>query len=174
MFIIISPLNRESWKHLSLWFRFYERAYYTHVTNGIKSLLCTCFTLFNYSVVLRVTWKAATKKVRARKYRLVSTKIPLISSASFSVKPATHRNTVWLQGHVCACVCMWRYYTKLLQRVNSILHVDPESEPPERDGVIGDGQGKLFRGAVDLLHTHTHTKTWVGILTPQWKILLGK
>jgi len=38
----------------------------------------------------RLTWKAATKKVRARKYRLVSTKIPLISSASFSVKPAKH------------------------------------------------------------------------------------
>lgn len=34
-----------------------------------------------------LTWKAATKKVRARKYRFVSTNIPLISSASFSVKP---------------------------------------------------------------------------------------
>lgn len=30
MFIIFSPLNRQNWKHLSLWFRFYERAF-THM-----------------------------------------------------------------------------------------------------------------------------------------------
>lgn len=57
--------------------------------------------------------------------------------------------------YVCVSVCL-SVFTKLLQRVNSILHVDPESEPPERDRVIGDGQGELFGGTVDLLHTHTH------------------
>ena len=64
---------------------------------------------------------------------------------------------------VCVCVCVWGgggyKHTKLLQRVNSILHVDPEPKPPKRDGIIGDGQGELSGGTVNLLHTHTHAHT---------------
>lgn len=47
--------------------------------------------------------------------------------------------------------------TKLLQRINSILHVDPEAQPPQGDGVVGDGQRELGGRAVDLLRT-THKK----------------
>lgn len=33
--------------------------------------------------------------------------------------------------------------TKVLQRIDSILHVDPEAKPTQGDGVIGDGEGNL-------------------------------
>lgn len=97
----------------------------------------------------RLTWKAATKNVRARKYRLVSTKIPLISSASFSVKPTKRRRVT--MSHVSVCELQKDQPTKLLQRKNCVLHVDPEPESPQRDGVVGDGQRQLCGGAVDLL-----------------------
>lgn len=39
--------------------------------------------------------------------------------------------------------------TELLQGVHGILHVDPEAEPPQRDLVVGHGEGQLSGGAVD-------------------------
>lgn len=45
--------------------------------------------------------------------------------------------------------------TKLLQGVDGILHVDPEPESPQGDGVIGDGERKLQGGTVYFLSTPT-------------------
>lgn len=42
--------------------------------------------------------------------------------------------------------------TELLQRVHSILHVDPKTKSAQRDGVIEDGERELCGSAVDLLH----------------------
>lgn len=41
--------------------------------------------------------------------------------------------------------------TKMLQRKDSILHVDPEAKSTQGDGVIGDSEGNLCCCAVDLL-----------------------
>lgn len=53
------------------------------------------------------------------------------------------------------CVCLKVQHTKLLQRVNSLLHVDPESQLSQRNRVVADDQRDLCGSAVDLLHTHT-------------------
>lgn len=77
------------------------------------------------------------------------------------MKPATQRQKE-SSAYVFVCVCRGGGspddLTKLLQRINSILHVDPESQPPQRDGVVGDGQRELCGRAVDLLMTQTHRK----------------
>lgn len=44
IFIMTSPLNRQNYKHLSLWFVFFLRT-----CNQWNKALCLCFMLFNYS-----------------------------------------------------------------------------------------------------------------------------
>lgn len=39
--------------------------------------------------------------------------------------------------------------TELLQGIHSVLHVNPEAQPPQRDLVIGHGERQLGGGAVD-------------------------
>lgn len=58
--------------------------------------------------------------------------------------------------------------TELLQGVDGILHVNPEAEFPEGDGIIGDSEREFRAGAVDL-HQVLHSVAQL-IHKQHWKV----
>lgn len=50
------------------------------------------------------------------------------------------------------CVIIASYQlTKLSQRINDVLQMHPEPEPPQRDALVGHGQRQPDSAAADLL-----------------------